>query len=258
VLREPLVHFFFVGALLFFARRWVASDPRTITVTPGLQAELKRRFRDLNGRPPDSAEFAAALKQWEHDEALFREALRDHLDRDDSAVRSALVDKMHARAAFEVPKREPTDTELQSWLGAHQSQYQTPLRYDFEFLAFPKSEPAAQIELAKCESQVLAGANASSLGRPLIGATLSVADMKGRIEPELAARIPGLPLGQWQRVDTSQNLLLARVKQVEGGLPSLEELRPRLVADWSFAVREEGVERILQRTIERYHVEERP
>src|SRR4051812_42067591 len=121
LLREPLVHFFFIGALLFGAQHWLLGDSRAITVTPGLRAELRRRFQDLNGRTPNPAELAQSLAQWERDEALFREALREHLERDDPAVRSALIDKMHARAALEVPKREPTTAELDAWLAAHRS-----------------------------------------------------------------------------------------------------------------------------------------
>jgi PPIC-type PPIASE domain len=258
LLREPLVHFFGVGALLFLVQHLLVGDPRTITVTPGLSAELTRRFQDLNGRKPNPAELATALQKWERDEALFREALREHLDRDDPSVRTALVDKMHALAAFEVPKREPTEAELQSWLGAHRSLYETPLRYDFEFVAFPKAEPAAAEHLEKFARATQEGANASTLGRSVIGGNLTTPEMKDRIPPELAERIPSLPLGQWQRLETKQSLLLARVNHVEGGLPSPEELRARLIADWSFATRQDAAERILQHTVDRYRIEPRP
>src|SRR5450432_629717 len=139
LLREPMLHFFGIGALLFLAHHLLMGEPRTITISPALKAELTRRFQDLNGRKPGQAELQTELHKWERDEALFREALRDRLDRDDPAVRSALVDKMQARAAFEVPKREPTELELNGWLGSHRSLYETPIRYDFEFFAFPKA-----------------------------------------------------------------------------------------------------------------------
>jgi hypothetical protein len=258
LVREPLVHFFAIGALLFVVHHSVVGNPRTITVTPGLRAELTRRFQDTNGRKPDAAELATALHQWERDEALFREALRDRLDRDDPSVRAALVDKMHARASFEVPKREPTEADLDAWLASHRSLYETPLRYDFEFVAFPKAEPTAQEQLAKFERASSAGANLAALGRPIVGGNLTVSDMNGRIEPELVARIPTLALGQWQRVETKQSLFLARVIHVEGGLPSRAELRPHLVADWTCSTRQEAVDRILQSTVDRYRFEQRP
>jgi hypothetical protein len=252
-----MVHFFLVGAVLFgFQRCWI-GDSRTIVVTPGLEAELARRFQDLHGRSPAPAEFEAELRRWEHDEALFREALRRRLDRDDPSIRTVLVDKMNALAAFEVPERDPTEAELERWLSSHRTQYEAPRRYDFEFAKFPKAEGSAQRELERFERAIQRGSSPTSLGRPILGGNLTAADMKGRIAPELAARIPTLPPGQWQRFETDQDLLLARVKRVEGGLPSPEELRPRLVADWSLATRREAIERVLEQTVARYRFEER-
>jgi peptidyl-prolyl cis-trans isomerase C len=255
---EPLAHFFLLGAVLFALQRGLVGDPRTIVVTPGLKAELSRRFEDLHGRAPTPPELDAELRQWERDEAAFREALRRGLDRDDPGVRNALVTKMHALAAAEVPERAPGEDELQRWLAAHRERYETPLRYDFEFFRFPRSDAGARAELERIERAIRDGVTASSLGRPLTGGNMTLADMKGRIAPELIELIPSLPVSQWQEVDTPQELLLARVKRVDGGLPGLDVLRPRLVADWTSATQQEAVDRILQNTLDRYRIEERP
>jgi hypothetical protein len=254
---EPVLHFFVLGTLLFVLQRQLVGDPRTIVVTPGLKSELARRFEDQKGRPPSSAELEADLRQWERDEALFREAARRRLDRDDPAIRSVLVGKMQALAASEVSQRAPTDAELAGWLAAHRDRYEAPRRYDFEFFQIPRTESAASSELERLELAIREGANPTTLGRPLLGANLSAADMKDRIPAELAARIPSLPLGQWQRIETEHDLLLARVKRSEGGLPSPDVLRPRLIADWSTSMREEIIERILQSIAARYRIEER-
>ncbi len=253
-----MVHFFCIATLLFVAHHLLVGEPRTITITPGLKAELGRRFLDLNGRKPTREEFEKALDQWKRDEALFREALRKGLDRDDPSIRSALVDKMHALAAFEAPNREPSDADLEHWLASHRGRYEMPLRYDFEFVAFPKSESNAREELGRFERAVNRGDKPATLGRPLLGGNLTKDSMKGRLPPKLAKRIPSLPLSKWQRVESDETLWLTRVKKVEGGLPSLEELRPRLVADWSFATRQKAIERILERTVDRYRFEESP
>jgi hypothetical protein len=258
LLREPMAHFFAIGAALFLIHHLVVGDPRTITITPALKAELARRFQDQKGRSPDPAELETELHKWEREEALFREALRDRLDRDDPGVRSAVIGKILARAAFEAPKREPTDAELNAWLASHRSLYEDPLRYEFEFLAFPKADPKASEQLDQLERKIQGGADAAQLGRAVFGGNLTVVDMKDRIDSELAERIPSLALGQWQRIEGRQSLWLARVKHVEGGLPSFAELRPRLLADWSFADQQEAIERIVQHTVERYRFEQRP
>jgi hypothetical protein len=255
---EPVVHFFALGALLFALHRALVGDPHEIVVTPGLKAELSRRFEDLHARVPTAPELERELRQWERDEALFREALRQGLDRDDPAVRGALVAKMRALASAEVVERAPTDDDLQRWLASHRELYEMPPRYDFELLAFPRASVDAAAERERFERAIRDGAGPATLGRPLLGGNLSIADMQGRLAPELIERLPTFPVGQWQPVDTARDLLLARVKRIEGGLPSFDELRPRLVADWSQASREEAVERIVQRSVERYRIEERP
>lgn len=250
------MHFFVLGALLFALHRALAGDPRTIVVTPGLVAELARRFEDLHGRAPSAPELDAERRQWERDEAVYREALRQGLDRDDPAVRGALVAKMRAIAAAEVVPREPSEDELRRWLAEHRTLYETPLRYDFEYLAFPRAAPDAAAERERIARAIREGAGPATLGRPLLGGHLSVPDMQGRLAPELIQRLPSFPLGQWQAVDADRDLLLARVKRVDGGLPGFDELRPRLHADWSQAAQQEAVERILQRSVDRYRFEE--
>jgi hypothetical protein len=259
LLAEPAVIFFAVGALLFVAHRAFVGAPHTIVVTGAVRAELARLFQEANGRPPTDAELAADVGKWKTDEVLFREAVHDRLDRDDPAIRSILADKMRMRAAFEVPKREPTDAELDAWLAAHRSQYQTPPRYDFEFIAFPKTDARAQAERDDFDRAIKQGKNPANLGRPVIGGNLTADDMQGRVDPELAARMPALPPGgAWQRVDTQQSLFLARVKAADGGAPTREKLGAQLIADWKRGTEKEAVDRILQRTIDRYRFEEQP
>src|SRR5512141_907447 len=92
-LAEPLFHFLVLGALLFVAHRLIVGDPRSIVVSAGVRADLERRFRDANhGRAPTAAELNREIRTWERDEALYREALRDRLDRNDSTIRALLAD----------------------------------------------------------------------------------------------------------------------------------------------------------------------
>ena len=259
LLAEPTVHFLVIGALLFVGHRLVAGDPRAVAVTPGLKAELARRFRDSHdGRTPSVQELAGELRAWERDEALYREALRDRLDRNDGTIRTVLADRVRARVALVVPKREPTDADLDRWLATHRSLYEVPRRYDFGTVAFPKARPSSPAELERYQRFLREGADPGTLGRPIVGGNLTAADLERRFGPALAARIEGLPVGQWQRLDDDQNLLLVRVSSVEGGLPSADQLRARLAADWSYGERTRAIDQAVQEIVDRYHFEERP
>jgi len=256
-LREPTLHFFVIGACLFALHHWFVGDPRTITVTDAIKAHVARRFTDQYGRAPSDAELSRAMRGWQEEEALYREALRDGLDREDATIRSVLADKVRARAALEVPRREPSQAELEKWLDEHRSLYELPLRYDYEAVTFAKTRPAEQ-ELASYQQALTAGRNPTELGRPIAGGSLSAAELSAKFGAEFAASAPQPPWGRWQRVDAGAEWLLARVTGVQGGLPSVDELRPQLLTDWSRAEEKRAVDRALAQIVARYRFEERP
>lgn len=258
--KEPTLYFFLVGALLFVGHRVVVGDPRVVVVTPGVKADVERRFRDTHlGRPPSPGELNRNLRAWEQEEALYREALREGLDCHDATIRTVLADRVRARASAGIGKREPSTADLDGWLATHRSLYETPRRYDYETVVFSKSLPAAGAELEKYERALKAGVDARTLGRPILGGNLTADDLKEHLGAELAARLARLPVaGPWQRLESEKDLLLARVNAISGGLPGADELHERLLADWQFAEHKREADQSVQAVVDRYRVEERP
>jgi hypothetical protein len=255
---EPIVHFFLIGALLFVAHRLVVGDPRVIVVTAGVRAEVARRFRDSHARPADPSELDGELRGWEREEALYREALRDHLDRNDATIRKFLADCVRSREALAIPRRQPTDAELESWLATHRNLYEAPRRYDYGTVAFAKTDRAAAAERDEYERSLKAGTDPRTLGRSIIGGNLTAEQLNERVGPALAAQIESLPIGRGQRFENEKELLLVWVNAVEGGLPSADELHKRLLADWTYAEHKQATDQAVQAIIDRYRVEERP
>jgi hypothetical protein len=245
---DPTVRFFALGALIFIGHRLMAGDPRVIEVTPGVKADLERRVRDhKKDRPPTPDELRAALDAWKREEALYREALHEGLDRDDPAIRTLLADKLRA----------PSDAELEAWLRQNSARYETPRRYDYQTVSFARSETDAERLRDEYEQQIRAGKDPATLDRPIVGGKLPIEVLRERLGPALADRIAGLPLGRWERVEDGEHLMLARLKRVEGGgAGSLAELRPRLSADLLNAEREQAVERAVREVVGRYRFEE--
>ncbi|KYF46883.1 hypothetical protein BE08_45525 [Sorangium cellulosum] len=258
LLREPVVHFLLIGALLFVAHRLIVGDPRVVVIGAGLTADLERQLRDQTGRAPTEEELKAALDQWTRDEVLYREALREGLDRQDATVRTVLADKLRARAVQQMAAREPTDAELDAWLTAHRSRYETPLRYEFELVAFPRSDPAAEEQRSKVRLALAGGADPRTLGRPILGGNLTRDDLAARFGAAVSERIPGSPLATWQALETEDSLLLVRVNRTTGGLPSREELRPTLTAEWVAAMKRRAVDDFVESVVARYTFEKKP
>lgn len=255
--KEPLLHFFVIGAALFVAHGVCVGERRTIVVTTGVRAYVARRFKDQTARAPSSAELTKALAEWKREEALYREALRDGLEREDATVRTVLADKVRARAALQIPTRQPSTEELERWLETHRSLYETPRRYEYELLTFAKTR-SDERQLEQCEQALAAGREPSQLGRPLLGGMLTLEELRGRLGASFADQIAGLPLGHWQRFEGAEQWWLGRVTRTLGGQPSAEELRPRLIADWSRATEQRAVDRAVQQIVDRYRFEERP
>jgi hypothetical protein len=256
-LKEPLVHFFAIGAALFVAHAAFAGEERTIRVTPAVKAGIARHLQDQNGRQPTSAELTKALADWKRDEALYREALREGVEREDATVRRVLADRLRARAALQIAIPEPSVEQLERWLETHRSLYETPPRYDYELLTFPKTAAGGR-ELEHYENALAAGTPPDKADRPLLGGTHTLVELREKFGASLAEAIAGLAQGRWQQLESADQWTLVRVKRTVGGLPSVEELRPRLIADWSRVVEKRAVESAVQQIVDRYHFEERP
>lgn len=256
--REPTVHFFILGALVFLVHHLIVGDPRAIVVSPGLRAELARRFRDQVGRAPDPAELERALGEWKRDEALFREALRERLDRDDPSIRNILIGNLRAKMALEAPRHDPSEAELDHWFATRRSLYERPLRYTLEWAAFSRrGGGAAAAQREKFQRAADGGADPRFLGTPIFGATLTTDEVRDKLGPGVSERLASLPRARWQPAETASDLLLVRVNEVEGGLPSLDELRPRLLVDLANAERQRSVEQAVEALVRRYRFEER-
>lgn len=217
-----------------------------------MKAELARRFQDEVGRAPTAAEAEKALTEWKRDEALYREALRQGLDRDDRAIRTILIEKLRAQALREVSKRAPTETELRDWLAARQFLYETPRRYSLEWFALERERTDAAAARARLASSLVANLRPSHLGAPLYGATLTEAEARARFGAGVAAQLPSWPLQVWVEGESAQDLLLLRVNEAQGGLPPWEELRPRLEVDWLAARQRADAAKALDELAARY------
>lgn len=254
--REPTLHFFVLAAALLLVHRLVTGDPRTIVITPALKADLLRRYHDQLNRPPTSAEAAAFLAGWKRDEALYREALREGIDRDDPTVRSVLIAKMRERVMLKTRIPEPTEADLQRHLNEHRDEFEAPLLYEHEVVAFPKDEAGARQARARAEARLAAGAAPASLGLRSTAANVTRDRIEHDLGPEAASQICRLPPGQWHELETPDRLLLIKMLAVRGGLPPPDVLHARLLASWKGEMEQKAVTQAAGAIAGRYRFEE--
>ena len=257
LLREPTLHFFLLAAGALLAHRLVVGDAHTIELTPALKADLVRRYQDQLGRRPTSTEAEAYLAAWKIDEVLYREALRQGIDRDDPAVRSLLIKNLRERLLLQTRLREPTEAELQQVLEQHRADYEMPLIYEHEFVAFPRQQPGAEHERAKYGRSLRAGATPASLGLRSTAANVNRERIEQEFGPEVAEKIRRLPTGQWQDLETGDRLLLVKLISIKGGLAAPAVLHEQLRAGFQAAMGQKALEQATQAIAGRYRFEEK-
>lgn len=262
--REPLLHFIVLGALLFALDAWRSSardDPRTLVVTPAVRATLSRSFEQREGRAPTAAELGAAIGEWAKGEALYREALRLGLDQGDPVVRDRLVQKMRGVEESSVVVRQPTDAELETWLREHRQRYESPLRFDFEhhFVAQSHADADARAE------RVLKALRAEEGVEKLTDAFYAGSRHERRSVPYLertfgkgfANALTRTPTGEWALLRSDHGLHAVRLKQRAGGEPpTVKALRGVLTRDWQAAERQRRVDERLDALARTYRVVE--
>ena len=257
-LREPTLHFFLAGAALFLAHRLVMGDPRTIVITPALKADVLRRFEDqLGGRRLSESEAEALMENWKVEEALYREALREGLDREDPAVRGVLIAKMRERATLQTRVPEPTEAQLQQYLAAHREDYESPFIYEHEYIVFPKSEADAEQKRAEAERQLKKGATVASLGLRSTAANVDRARIEQEFGPDVADQITKLAPGEWHELESTDRLILLRMIGKQGGPPPPEVLHARLRAAWQVEISDKALARATKEVADRYRFEDR-
>ena len=257
LLREPTLHFFAIAAAALLIQRALVGDVQTIALTPALKADLLRRYQDQMGRAPTPAETDVVVANWKREEVLYREALREKLDRDDPTVRNLLVGKMRDRLLLQTQLREPTEAELQQFLEQHRADYEIPMLYEHEYVVFPKQQPGAEQQRAEYERKLVAGATPASLALRSTVANVNRERIEQEFGPAVADEIRSLPPGQWRELETSDRWLLVKLNGTQGGLAPPALLHEQLRAGWKAMQAQQVVDQATQVVMRRYHFEEK-
>lgn len=247
VLREPLLHFVALGALLFLWFEWKggASGPGThrIVITEGIVQTLASGFTRTWNRPPTRDELKGLVDEHVKEEIATREAIAMGLDRDDTVVRRRLRQKLEFLVDGAEGQAPPTDAELEQWLEKHPGVFQPEPRVALRqvFVSTARHGPSARAEAEKLLLRLrAAGRNErlDTLGDPSqlpqelpLGPLDEVARTFG---DEFASSLDRLQVGQWDGpVLSAYGLHLVLVSErTTPARPALAELRPLVAREF--------------------------
>ncbi len=240
LLREPLLHFFVLGALLFafygFLHRNTPASDSEIVMTQGQLNSIIAQHEALWGRPPEPKELQGLVDDWVHDEVLYREGMALGLDKDDPIVRRRIEQKVEFIGDGK-PPAAPTDAELQAWLDAHTETYRTEPLFSLRQVYFDRGRHAGTLDadVARARKALLAGdvvtGDASSLPASLDDVRGS--EVTALFGSEFEGSLAKLPVGGWQGpVDSGLGVHLVQVTvRTPGRIPPLSDVRAAVERD---------------------------
>ncbi|MGK2899181.1 MAG: peptidyl-prolyl cis-trans isomerase [Burkholderiaceae bacterium] len=236
-LREPLLHFVVLGAVLFAVDHVVvgrADDPRTIVIGADVDRDARQLFKASRGREPDAEELAALRRVWLDNEVLYREGLALQVDKGDTAIRERVIFK--ALSVIDASVKLPSfdDRLLRDWFENHRDRYDEPARYDFQ---------EAVLAGDASESTVRAFAAALNAGAPG-DAKAGLRVFKGRPHanlvqsygPEFAKALEESLPGEWRAQRSRDGWRALRLDAATPSRPAVfEALRGVVLQDWTDA-----------------------
>jgi PPIC-type PPIASE domain len=236
-LREPLLHFVLLGALLFAADHFLVArsgNPNVIVVSKDITDEAKSSFRTARGREPNAQELEALTRRWVDNEILFREGITQRVDQGDKMIRDRVIFKalMMVESGLKLPPAD--DATLRQWFEANRAKYDDPARYDFQeaVLAADNSEAAA-----RAFAQALnAGAPGDTQAGLRVFKARPAASLEQSYGAEFIKALASAPVGEWRALPTRDGLRVMRLDAVSEPKPgAFEALRNVVRQDWTDA-----------------------
>jgi hypothetical protein len=236
-LREPLLHFVVLGALLFAVDHFLVSradDPRVIVVGPDVDSEAIETFEAFRGRKPNAEELEALHRVWLDNEVLYREGLALQVDKGDSAIRERVIFKSLSVIDSNVKLPPIDDNLLRKWFDAHRDKYDEPPRYDFQEAALSGDASEAAVR------EFVTALNAGTPGDAKAGLRV----FKGRPHAnivqsygaEFANELVASKPGEWRALKTPDGWRAMQLNAITPAKPAtFEPLRGVVLHDWTDA-----------------------
>ncbi len=267
LLREPMVHFIGLAALIFAAYALLSPPAppaqERIIVTAEDGQRLAAQYQSTWNRAPTAEEFRNLVDQFVREEVYYREARAYGLDQNDQVVRVRMRQKMEFLLADPAAVAAPAEAELQALFAATASKYAPPdtIAFDQVFLGDGGDGDDGGARAEAALQALTAGADPATLGQPsLLPAALPPArpaQVDASFGAGFFARIAGLPEGQWAGpVRSAYGLHLVRLSAITTSPPpKFEDVRAAVEDDWRRDALRKAAEAAYQAIKARYDVD---
>jgi len=268
LLREPLLHFLLIGAILFGIGAVKADSAsvepvRRIVVDSGQIINLIEGWRRTWRRPPTERELQGLVDDFLQEEIFYREAMALGLDRDDAIIRRRLRQKIEFLSEDLSETVDPTDEELRTFLEENTASYRLDATFTLaqRYFDVDRRGDAAYAD-AKRAVETLDGIDGGDgtspvgdrLPLPTVFENASERDLASAFGAEFGQGVMEAEVGVWQgpiRSGFGFHVVFV-AERIEGRLPTLDEARFEVERDWRFAKRNEVNEQLFQGLRDQY------
>jgi hypothetical protein len=268
LLKEPLLHFLVLGALLFAVYSWLnrslpdnKSAAGTVRITSNEIAWLKETWSRQWQREPTRDELRGLVTDFLKEELLAREARALGLDQNDTIVRRRLAQKLEFLVQDTSSLAEATEGDLRRFYDANPERFQTDAHISFTHVFFSREKRAAAATEAKAALDDLArGAHPADFGdRLLVDSEIVDADMQsvaGQFGQEFADAVFTLKPDAWNGpIESGYGLHLVRVSEVKPAKRrEFSEVKTQVLEYWREQRQRQDNEKYFASLLKKYDV----
>jgi hypothetical protein len=266
-LKEPLLHFMLLGALIFVVYDMVSGQRSVdeIFISVGQQDNLINTFSRTWQRPPTPEEFKGLLDDFVREEIAYREGASLGLDDNDIIIRRRMRQKLELLAEDVASLNKPSDEELKAYLDEYVEDYLIESRLSLRHIYFspdrredPVGDATALLaELQTSSADLPIGEMGDPLPIPSEIDGLRLSEIGRLFGTVFSQQLEAVDSGEWLGpVESGFGFHLVYISErVQGTRPDLEQVRDAVQRDWFSLKRREAVDGMYQRLSENYQVE---
>lgn len=252
IFREPLVHFLFLGLMLFVLFGLVSGrqgdSEERIVISQPMVNEIAQAFQATWQRPPTPQELQGLVDSRIREELVYREGVALGLERDDPVIRRRVAQKLEVLAEESAVQEAPEDAELVRFMQQNVERYALPAEVAFTQVLFDPNRHGAALEedMNAALLRLEAGENPELVGDrtqlPMVVTTIPVDLLARDFGYEFARALPEQPVGQWSGpVVSGFGAHLVLLSSMTAGRPAtLTEMRKAVERDWENEQRQQA------------------
>lgn len=237
MLREPLVHFIVLGALVFGADHLLMSKrdgPNVIVVDGAVDEEARSVFRSAMSREPTPEDMKILRQRWLDNEVLYREGLALRVDQGDITIRERVICKALSLIEAKLSLPQIDEAGLRAWFERHRADYDEPQRFDF-LEAVPLAD-ATRADAAQFAAALDTDATNEGQGNLRVFKGRPRGNLVTSYGEPFAAALESAKPGRWQVLPGVDGPRVIRLDAIApGSKVAFEAVQARVFQDWKDA-----------------------